>query len=144
MALPKHQRSNAPGWGVGDHTFLMYSIVDYQVFPDPVSQISISLRLFLVCPVVAWLIWASYQELARSPISVVVSGGLPADRTGVVPDDLCRACATVLDALRWALAAVDGDTFVWHAFLAHRERFLLTLPLYAGSNFYPFPSEELR
>lgn len=126
--------------------FLMYSIVDYQVFPDPVSQISISLRLFLVCPVVAWLIWASYQNwpearFLRLYLAAYLLTGL----------GLCLMIFAAHVQQFWMpydglLLLLMGGYFLfgmpfWHIVSAS----WLTLPLYAGFEFFtPFPSEELR
>ncbi|UZE96039.1 ATP-binding response regulator [Alkalimarinus alittae] len=43
--------------------FLSYSLLDYRLFPDFVSQWTISIRLFLICPLILILIWLSYQPL---------------------------------------------------------------------------------
>ncbi|ARU55847.1 signal transduction histidine kinase [Oleiphilus messinensis] len=42
--------------------FVLYSVMDYLLFPANLSVVTISFRLLLVCPAVAYSIWGSYQN----------------------------------------------------------------------------------
>lgn len=56
------KRTRPVGW-ISLVIFLSYSVLDYRLFPDFVSQWTISIRIFLICPLILILIWLSYQPL---------------------------------------------------------------------------------
>ncbi len=42
--------------------FLLYSLVDYLLFPMELSRITIGIRLLMICPGIAFIVWASYRQ----------------------------------------------------------------------------------
>ncbi|WP_250656223.1 hybrid sensor histidine kinase/response regulator [Alkalimarinus coralli] len=67
------KRSRPVGW-ISLAIFLSYSVLDYQLFPDFVSQWTISIRLFFICPLILILIWLSYQPVKPRLFFALYSG----------------------------------------------------------------------
>jgi len=58
------KRGRPVGW-ISLAIFLCYSILDYRLFPGFVSQWTISIRLFFVCPIIFMVIWLCYQSISN-------------------------------------------------------------------------------
>lgn len=56
------KRTRPVGW-ISLVIFLTYSVLDYRLFPGFVSQWTISIRIFFICPMILMLIWLSYQPV---------------------------------------------------------------------------------
>lgn len=59
------KRTRPVGW-ISLVIFLVYSILDFRLFPGFVSQWTISIRLFFICPLILLLIWLSYRPVKPS------------------------------------------------------------------------------
>ena len=57
------KRGRPVGW-ISLAIFLCYSVLDYRLFPGFVSQWTISIRLFFVCPIIFMVIWLCYQPIS--------------------------------------------------------------------------------
>ena len=58
------KRGRPVGW-ISLAIFLCYSVLDYRLFPGFVSQWTISIRLFFVCPIICMVIWLCYQTISH-------------------------------------------------------------------------------
>ncbi len=126
--------------------FLLYSIVDYQVFPDQIYLVSISLRLFLVCPVVGVLIWASYQDWSESKFLKLYMAAYLVTGLGLCLMIFASHLQKFWMPYDGLLLLLMGGYFLfgmpfWHIVIAS----WLYLPMYAAfESFTPFPVDELQ
>ncbi len=56
------KRARPVGW-IGLMIILIYSVLDYFLFPSFVSQWTISIRLFFICPLILMVIWMSAHRI---------------------------------------------------------------------------------
>jgi len=58
------KRARPVGW-ISLIIFLCYSVLDYHLFPTFVSQWTIGIRLFFICPIILMVIWLCYQSVSN-------------------------------------------------------------------------------
>jgi len=59
------KRARPVGW-ISLIIFLCYSVLDYHLFPEFVSQWTIGIRLFFICPIILMVIWLCYQPVSNN------------------------------------------------------------------------------